>query len=310
MRFKKLDLNLLVALEALLTERNVTRAGERLALSQSATSNALARLRQYFNDELLVSVRGKLELTPRAEVLHEAVRDLLLRIDTTVAVEPEFDPRASDREFTLFVSDYSMEVLIPRVLALAARCGSRIRLRLKQQAAHPYRSLEHGEADFLIIPGIFCSPDHPQQKLFADHFVSVVWKDSPLAVGELTLERYLAASHVDMQPSDDELPVLEHWFTAEHRMRRRVAVSSHNFVAIPHMVVGSDLIGTVHSRLAQMVMPAIPVVVRPVPLPMMEFEQTLQWHKYRSRDPGLIWLRSLLVEAASELATPMASPIP
>jgi LysR family transcriptional regulator, nod-box dependent transcriptional activator len=306
MRFKKLDLNLLVALDALLTERNVTRAGERLALSQSATSNALARLRQYFDDELLVAVRGKLEPTPRAELLHEAVRDVLLRIDTTVAAAPEFDPRASDREFTLFVSDYSMQVLMPRVLALAAQRGSRIRLRLKQQVAHPYRSLERGEADLLIIPGIFCSPDHPQQRLFADHFVCVVWKHSPLAEGEMSLERYLAASHVDMQPADDELPVLEHWFTTAHRMRRHIAVTSHNFVAIPHMVVGSDLIGTVHSRLAQLVLPAIPVVVKPVPLPITEFEQTLQWHKYRSRDPGLIWLRGLLEEAANKLDTPIA----
>lgn len=198
-----------------------------------------------------------------------------------------------------------MEVLIPRVLALITQRGARVRLRLQQQVAHPYRSLERGEADFLIIPGIFCSPDHPQQKLFADHFVSVVWQHSPLAEGELTLERYLAASHVDMQPTEAELPVLEHWFTAEHRQRRHIAVTSHNFVAIPHMVVGTHLIGTVHSRLAQRMLPAIPVVVRPVPLAMTDFEQTLQWHKYRSRDPGLIWLRDLLAEAATMVDTPI-----
>lgn len=305
MRFKKLDLNLLVALDALLTERNVTRAGERIYLSQSAMSNALSRLRQYFDDELLVPVGGKLEPTPRAELLHEAVKDVLLRIDTTVAAQPEFDPTRSDREFTMFVSDYSMEVLIPRLLALALQQGSRVRLRLKPQVAHPYRSLERGEADLLIIPDIFCSPDHPQELLFEDHFVCVVWKDSPLADGEMTIERYLGASHVTMRPADEELPVLEKWFTLGQGLERRIAVSTYNFGAIPFMVVGSDLIGTVHSRLARRVLPAIPVVLKPVPLPAVSFHQTMQWHKYRTRDPGLVWLRGLLHEAATHLDDPL-----
>ncbi|WP_310568309.1 LysR family transcriptional regulator [Hydrogenophaga sp.] len=305
MRFKKLDLNLLVALDALLTERNVTRAGERIYLSQSAMSNALSRLRQYFDDELLVPVGGKLELTPRAEVLHEAVKDVLLRIDTTVAAQPEFDPRASDREFTMFVSDYSMEVLIPRLLALASQQGSRVRLRLKNQVAHPYRSLERGAADLLIIPDIFCSPDHPQERLFEDHFVCAVWRDSPLAEGEMTLERYMGASHVVMNPTDDQLPVLDRWFTNIQGLERRIAVSTYSFGSIPFMVVGTDLIGTVHSRLVRRVLPAVPVVLKPVPLPAVHFHQAMQWHKYRTRDPGLVWLRSLLHEAAARIDDPL-----
>ena len=127
MRFKKLDLNLLVALDALLTEKNVTRAGERVFLSQSTMSNALSRLRQYFDDDLLVQVGGRMELTPRAALLHDAVRDVLVRIDTTIAAKPAFDPTESEREFTLFVSDYSMEVLIPGMLALASEQRSRVR---------------------------------------------------------------------------------------------------------------------------------------------------------------------------------------
>ncbi len=305
MRFKKLDLNLLVALDALLTERNVTRAGERIYLSQSAMSNALSRLRQYFDDELLVPVGGKLELTPRAEVLHEAVKDVLLRIDTTVAAQPDFDPRTSDREFTMFVSDYSMEVLIPRLLALAAQQGSRVSFRLKPQVAQPYRSLERGEADLLIIPDIFCSPDHPQERLFEDHFVCAVWKDSPLAQGDMTIERYMSAGHVIMKPSDNDVPVLDRWFSQLHSLERQIAVSTYSFGSIPFMVVGTDLIGTVHSRLVRRVLPAIPVVLKPVPLPAVSFHQAMQWHKYRTRDPGLVWLRGLLHEAARLLDDPL-----
>lgn len=301
MRLKNLDLNLLVALDALLTERNVTRAGERTFRSQSAMSNALARLRQYFDDELLVPLAGKLELTPRAELLHQAVRDVLLRIETTVATVPEFHATSTDREFTIFVSDYSMAVLIPHMLALAAQRGSKARFRLKPQIAQPHRSLERGETDLLLIPDVFCSPEHPQERLFDEHYVCVVWKDSPLAQGEMTLERYMAASHVTMQPNDDDLPVLEKWFVDVPGMRRQIAVSTYNFCAIPFMVVGTNLIGTVHSLLAQRILPALPVVLKPVPLPGVGFQQTMQWHKYRTRDPGLVWLRSLLLEAAQQI---------
>jgi DNA-binding transcriptional LysR family regulator len=127
MRFNKLDLNLLVALDALLTER-------------------------------------RMEPTPRADTLQEAVRDVLLRIDTTISAQPDFDPATSDREFTLFVSDYSMQVLIPHALALLSRQRGTVRLKLLPQVAQPFRALERGEADLLIIPAayVFGAPQqHP-----------------------------------------------------------------------------------------------------------------------------------------------------
>ena len=299
MRFKKLDLNLLVALDALLTEKNVTRAGERVFLSQSTMSNALSRLRQYFDDELLVQVGGRMELTPRAELLHEAVRDVLVRIDTTVAAQPAFDPTESEREFTLFVSDYSMAVLIPAMLALAHQRGSRTRFNFKQQVGPPHRNLERGEADLLIIPSNFCSPDHPLDPLFDDRFVCVVWQDSPLAQGVLTMERYLQARHVAMVPSDGSLPVFDTWLANDHGLSREIGLTTYNFSAMLHLVVGTDLIATAHARLAHLLQGMLPIALRPVPMSMKKLQQSMQWHKYRSRDPGLIWLRDLLREAAA-----------
>jgi DNA-binding transcriptional LysR family regulator len=298
MRFKKLDLNLLVALDALLTEKNVTRAGERVFLSQSTMSNALSRLRQYFDDELLVQVGGRMELTPRAELLHEAVRDVLVRIDTTVAARPAFDPTESDREFTLFVSDYSMAVLIPDMLALAHQRGSRARFNFKPQVGPPHRNLERGEADLLIIPSNFCSPDHPLDPLYDDRFVCVVWQDSPLAQGTLTMERYLQARHVAMVPPDGSVPVFDTWLANDHGLSREIGLTTYNFSAMLYLVVGTDLIATAHARLAHMLQGMLPIALRPVPMSMKNLQQSMQWHKYRSRDPGLIWLRDLLREAA------------
>ena len=298
MRFNKLDLNLLVALDALLTERNITHAAARLHLSQSAMSNALGRLREYFDDELLVQVGRRMEPTPRADVLREAVRDVLLRIDTTIAALPEFDPSASEREFTLFVSDYSMAVLIPHALALASRQRSKVRFKLMPQIASPHRSLERGEADLLIIPKAYLSPDHPSVVLFKEDFVCAVWRDSQIARGELTIERYVEAGHVVMQPPETNQPAFEDWFVQRYGISRRNQVLGYSFGAMPFLVVGTELIATVHARLARRLLPALPITLLPVPLPMPELEQAMQWHKYRSQDPGLVWLRSLMQQAA------------
>ena len=303
MRFNRLDLNLLVALDALLTDRSITKASERLNLSPSATSNALARLREYFDDELLVQVGRRMELTPRAESLQEAVRDVLVRVDSTIAIQPEFDPSTSDRVFRIFVSDYTQMVFVPHVLALASEERCTARFELLPQVSNPQRSLERGEADLLIIPRGFLSPDHPEEVLYTEDFVCVVWRDSALARGELTFDRYLAAGHVLMQPPDGIGDSFEAWFVKRYGVTRRVAVTSYGFSALPAMVVGTELIATVHTRLARALQPAWPIELRPPPLPITAMEQGLQWHKYRAQDPGLVWLRGLLRRAVARMDT-------
>lgn len=301
MRFNKLDLNLLVALDALLTERNITRAAERVHLSQSAMSNALGRLREYFEDELLVQVGRKMELTPRAETLQDAVRDVLVRIDTSIAAEPEFDCTKSDREFTIFMSDYSLSVLMPHVLAIAAGQRSTVRFKLLPQIAAPSRALERGEADLLIIPKAYCSPDHPTESLFEEGFVCAVWCDGNLARTGLTFERYASAGHVVMQPFESDQPSFESWFVQRFGLARRIEVSCYSFVALPFLVMGTELVATVHARLARRMLPSLPLALLPVPLPMPVLEQVMQWHKYRTLDPGLVWLRALMQQASAAM---------
>jgi DNA-binding transcriptional LysR family regulator len=304
MRFNKLDLNLLVVLDALLTERNISRAAEKVHLSQSTLSHSLARLREYFEDELLVQVGRKMELTPRAEALRDPVRDVLVRIGMTIAVEPEFDPAQSDREFSVFVSDYSMEVLMPHLLALAHEQRSKVRFRFLPQTAKPHRALERGEADMLLIPSGYCSPDHPTETLFQEHFHCVVWSESQLAGGELTIERYQEAGHVVMQPTDSEQPAFESWFVQRYGVSRRIDVTTYTFTSLPALVVGTELIATVHARLARRAAKSLPLTLFAPPLPMPAMEQAIQWHKYRTNDPGLVWLRFLLKHAALRMDTP------
>lgn len=299
MRFNKLDLNLLVALDMLLVERNITRAAERMHMSQSAMSSALARLREYFEDELLVQVGRKMELTPRAETLREAVRDVLLRIDTSLAAQPRFDCSESDREFRLLVSDYSSTVLMPQVLALAQEQRSTVRFKLMSQFDLPARLLERGEADVLLIPKAFCSPDHPADIVMVDEFVCVVWEGSRHAREGLDFDRYASAGHVVMKPGEGNPPAFESWFVERFGLSRRIEVTAPSFAPLPFLVIGTELVATVHAKLARRLQGAAPVRLLRLPMPMPPIEQGLQWHKYRSNDPGILWLRGLLHEAAA-----------
>src|SRR4051812_11090624 len=146
------DLNLLVALDALLTERNVTRAGNRLNLSQSATSGALARLRQHFHDELLVPVGRQMVLTPVAEGLVGPVRDILLQVRGTLGAAPRFDPATAARHFSLAVSDYVTDILMADVLRTAREQAPRATFELRPLGRRASEDLERGELDFLIAP--------------------------------------------------------------------------------------------------------------------------------------------------------------
>jgi LysR family nod box-dependent transcriptional activator len=309
MRFNKLDLNLLVALDVLLNERSITRAAERLHLSVSATSNALGRLREYFDDELLLQVGRKMELTPRAESLQAPVRDILVRVDLTVSATPLFDPSQSDREFRICASDYTQLTLGPHLFALARAQSGGIRISFLQQAAESVPQLERGEVDLLIIPTSFGSPGHPQELLFEDDFCCVVWQDSRLAQGRLTLARYMDAAHVVMQPPSFNARSFEAVLAEQQGMKRRIGATSYSFAATPAFVVGTDMIATLHRRLALLAVRTYPLVMRPAPLPMEPMRQMMQWHHYRTHDPGLMWLRGLLRDAAVRMAAE-AAPAP
>lgn len=301
MRLNRLDLNLLIALDALLAERSITRAAERLKLTPSAVSSALGRLREYFDDELLVQIGRKMEPTPRAQGLHDAVRDVLVRIESTIAAQPQFDPATCDRTFRIFLSDYSQFVLAPHLLALATEQRCSARFDFLPQVSDPQRNLERGEADLLVIPRGFLSPDHPDEVLYQEDFVCVVWRHSKLAQGELTFERYLAAEHVVMQPPGGGGISFETWFVKRFGVARKVSVTTYAFGPMPALVCGTEYMATVHRRLARAFCASWPLVIKASPLQIEPMQQAVQWHRYRTQDPGLAWLRGLLRQAVGRM---------
>ncbi len=249
MRFKKLDLNLLVALDQLLHSRSVSVSAAQLNMTQSAMSNALARLRDYFDDELLVKVGRGLELTPRADALKDAVRDVLVRVDWTIATTSEFDPAKSDRQFNILASDYSLATLAPEALRRCREASRTISFNFLHQYDKPEHLLNRGDVDLVIIPQDFCARAHPHEVLYEEEFSAIVWKHSPLASARITRREFSEASHVVMQPPGDAQS-LETVYFRRQEVIRRAEVTTYSFNTIPLLVIGTDRIATVHGRLA------------------------------------------------------------
>ena len=200
MRFGHLDLNLLVALDALLTERSITLAGQQLHLSQSAVSAALGRLRDYFGDELLVQAGRRMVPTAVGAELAGPVRKILLEIQATVATRPAFDPASSDRRFSLMMSDYVALVLVD-VVQHVAELASGISFELiHNNVVAPGDHLDHADVDLLIMPSATsCPGGHPKERLFVDDYVCIAWTGNRAVGNELSLEDYLKAGHVILQ---------------------------------------------------------------------------------------------------------------
>ena len=293
------DLNLLVALDALLRERSVTNAGRRVHLSQSAMSGALARLRHAFNDELLVSGRGGMSLTPLGESLLEPVASILRQTQETLSARVRFDPSTSQRTFTIAASDYATTVLLDDALR-----------ELSTQAPHvtvviaPLRDrMEETEdpgIDLYILPQAIIPQARPHELLFHDTFTCLVWREHPEVGDRLTLDQFTSLGHVvvsfseDHKASDDRLVP---WVGLE----RRAEVVVPNFHALPALVVGTKRVATIQLRLAKKLATSYPVRVVGVPVPMPRLDEAMMWHPRFEQDPAHVWFRALLKQTASEM---------
>lgn len=300
MDLHRLDLNLLVALNVLLTERSITRAADRLHLSPSATSGALARLREFFDDELLTQIGRRMVPTPLGESLEGPVRDCLLHVQATVEIKPSFEPSSSTRNFRLMMSDYVATVLMPKLLPRLQREAPHVRIELLGNENEPWDSLSRGEIDFLVLPANFIRSEHPAKVLFEDEFVCVCWEGNPAIGDTITLEQSLALGHVVARIGVLRPPTVDSWLFERFGHARRVEVVATTFGSVPHMIIGTDRIAIMHSRLARVYRQSMPLKILPLPVAAPRLVEMIQWNKYRDRDPARIWLTEALTAAAAE----------
>ncbi|BFG80587.1 LysR substrate-binding domain-containing protein [Paraburkholderia terrae] len=316
MRYQRLDLNLLSALKVLLEKKNVTRAGEALNVTQSAMSGILARLREYFDDPLIVQVGRKMELTLLAESLIEPVNDVLLRIDATIATRPEFDPAAMKRHFTIEASDYVSSVFLCDVLRRIQCQAPGITWAFQPPSALASSELDSGELDFIVHPAHFASSTQSCETLFEDSYVIAVAQENADIGDSITLEQYLSSGHVAFQNGAQGLPMFETWFARQHgETARRIEVTVNSFYLLPQLVVGTGRVATLHARTAASFLKTMPIrPVRPL-FDMPRLVEVLQWHRYRDLDPCNGWVREQIIEMAQSLPSlksvlPAGFPVP
>lgn len=301
MRLGHFDLNLFVTLDALLETRSISRAAERLHIGASATSSALGRLREHFDDELLVQVGRRMELTPLAESLREPVRDLLLRSQATLAARTEFDPGRAQRRFVVNASDYATTVLLTPLAQQLETEAPGISLDVVSLGDSNLERLERGEVDFAIYPERNASADHPIEPLMTETYSCVLWTGHRLARQGLSYADYMAARHVAAQFGDRRVATFESWFLAAHGVARQVVVTASSFNALPALVVGTQRVATMHTRLARMHARMLPVVVWPAPFDIPVLKLVMQWNRHNAQDAAHAWLRQRLVQQAREV---------
>jgi DNA-binding transcriptional LysR family regulator len=301
MRFNRLDLNLLLALDALLEEQNITRAAARVNVSQSAMSGMLSRLREFFEDDLLAAVGRNMELTVLGRQLVGPVRDLILHVHATVGIRVSFDPARETRTMKIMASDYSTEVFLSQVIARVLRDAPNMTIELVSLADDAAEKLRRGENDFLIIPRPFLDTEHPQRLLFEDHYCAVIWEGNTQVGDTLDAATYERLSHIAPLLGRPRSPTMEERMLQARDVKRRIRVHTCDFSSMATALVGTELVATMHTRLALACARRLPIRVLPLPYQLPVVAECLQWHRFQESDPCHIWLRGVMLEIAQAL---------
>ncbi|MFA5958198.1 LysR family transcriptional regulator [Hyphomicrobium sp.] len=298
----RVDLNLLVALDALLAERSVTRAAARIGIGQSAMSHNLARLRELFGDELLTRGPAGMQPTPRALALADPVRIALAQIETLVSPEQAFDPATAERVFRIGLPD-SVEVLVgPALLAYVCEHAPGIRFRF--YAAEGQGLLDDLDADRLDLGvgvGAFAGGQmhHKQRLLSTDTYLVMFNAEKVQVEPPISLKDYVRLPHVLTSLRSGERGVVDE---ALERLglSRKIALVTPRFVAVPFLVAGAAVVTTMHARLAHYFAEELGLSLSPPPVELPELKSWLLWHASYDTDPAHIWLRDTIIRVAAD----------
>jgi DNA-binding transcriptional LysR family regulator len=305
-----LDLNLLVALRELVRERSVTRAAQRLGVTQPAASASLARLRRHFGDELLVRERGEYVLTPLGEQLSEQVETVCAAAERLFAASSHFDPKTSEREFTLVMADYTIMVMGEALSHAMQRSAPCARLHIQQVRVPMATEYSDGIrfVDGMVAPPSngFALPDTRSAELFRDRWVCVLDGDNPVLDGGNALRIHDLAGLPWVAPyyragtrGVASVPVMRQLALLD--LQPRVAVRVESYSAVPYFVAGTDRVALMQERLATKLAAAANLRVLECPGEAEPIVEALWWHRQHEDDPAHAWLRRLIMETARRL---------
>lgn len=311
MNIGRIDLNLLVYLDALLRERNVTKAANQLGISQPALSNGLRRLRDLFDDPLLVRTSEGMIPTERAEQLQPVIRDVLSKVDMAVQPQAAFDSANEEHLFRIMASDYAESTLFPHLLQRLRREAPGIILDILTPSDVSFLDVERGKVDMVINRFETMPQSFHQKGIWKDHFACLTSIDNPI-LQNFTLETYMDARHVwvsktgmgigvGMDPHD-----VQHLGWVDESLgnigkQRRITVFTRHYQAAMLLAEQNDLLVTLPSRAAKLQRDNPRVAILKPPFEIPPFELKMAWSPLVQHNPAHRWMRRFIIDVANSL---------
>jgi DNA-binding transcriptional LysR family regulator len=291
-----IDLNLLVTLETLLTERNVTRAAQRLHLSQPSVSVQLRKLREIFSDPLLSPAAGGMMPTARGQALLPAVRSALGEIRKVLSKSSAFEPKTAQITWQIAAADYAEQAILLPLLMKLRRAAPDARVAVRH-AGHErmFKQLESGTIDLALL-AMDSAPDHLHRHvLYKEHYVLIARKGHPALKRKLTLERFCELDYVVVSPEGGGFRAITDTVLESRGRKRRVALSTQHFLFLPEIIAKTDLAALAPSRLVRDRTDRLQIVSPPLAIP--SFDMGMIWHERSHLDPAQAWLREQIAAA-------------
>lgn len=289
---KTLDLNLLVALNALLEEKHVTRAAERISLSQPAMSRALSRLREMFKDPLLVKGTRGMALTARASDLYHPLQNILREI-TNIVSPPSIDPTTMQGEIVIATRDYELATILPKIINQTTVDAPNLKLSIVPLIGDDLSPLEHHNADFVLAGTDSKSATLHRYTLYEESFVCLVSRNNSIIQQGMKLETYIGMKHCLVTISNFGLGVVD-TLLAQKNLKRNIVVRVPHFLAVSHIIANSDLVATLPRRLGDLLSQQEKIVLIKPPLKIPRFPIYLYWHIRNQNNPIHTWLRKVI----------------
>ena len=298
MNLKETDLNLFIAFDVIYTEKNLTKAGQVLGITQPAVSNALSRLRELFGDDLFIRTSKGMIPTPVANQIIKDVRSALSLIQKTISETEKFDPSLAEMTFKISIGDSSEYRLLPLLIKELAEIAPKIKVEtyLTPRKEAP-RELASGTIDFSIDPPVHSDPHLRHEKIYEEDYVMIVRKDHPiLSLKEITIEDYLKLSHIHIS---NRKTGLGHVDMALYRLglSRDISLRAQHFLVAPYIVEQSDLAITTTKGFAvdrDLAWRELPFEIEPLIL-------HLYWHEAKDSDPSTKWMKDLMLKTYGKL---------
>ena len=300
MNLRQFDLNLLLALDVLLEERNVTRAAERLHLSQPAMSGMLSRLRHAFGDKLLVRVGRSLEPTEFAANIAERVHECVVELEDLLEASRPFEPETDSHAFRIGASDYAMLLLFSPIVQRLTEVAPSMSVHFLKLDLSVGERLAVGEIDFAILPMEF-EPGLPSAAMFDDSWVCAAWAGHPSLGDQLTIEEFLKHPHMAFNISDLGHRSVADEFLARNGHERRIVASTESFTAAPFLLRETPLLTIVPRRLGERMQKAAEVRLLELPFDVPLLREKLAWNPRFTSSPSHAWMREQLIDVAGAL---------